>query len=243
MTQDRFADKVAIVTGGSSGIGRATVDRLHAEGAKVIAVDVQDPVGEPFAEGIELERMDITDEQGWDRLVSSAIERHGHIDTLICVAGTTNDEPLLEESLEGWQRVVDVNQTAIFLAMRAVVPKMIENGGGSIVNVASHFASIAVPLMVSYHASKGAVLSLSRNVAVTYAQQGIRVNTVQPGPTETPLLRKSGDEVVDAVVASVPLQRLADPSELAAAITFLASDEASYIAGTTLLVDGGYTAV
>jgi len=237
----RFADRVALITGGSSGIGLATVERLVDEGADVLIADLQEPIAAVPA-GVDYVHLDVADADGWRTAVDDLVASKGRIDVLVQVAGTTTYPPIHEETLEGWQRVIATNQTGIFLGMKTVIPQMLQRGRGSIVNVSSHFALIAIPAMASYHASKGAVTSLSRNAAITYASAGIRVNCLHPGPTVTPLLMAGGDNVRDQVIAAVPMARVGEPSEQAAAIAFLASDDASFITGVSLAVDGGYTA-
>lgn len=238
----RFEDKVVLVTGGSSGIGLATVELLKKEGADVLVADLQEPIS-ALPDGVEYAPLNVSDRSAWKEIVSGLIVGKGRIDSLIQVAGTSTDPVIHEETPEGWEKVIAANQTGTFVGMQTVIPHMLEAKGGSIVNVSSHFALIAIPGMASYHASKGAVTAMSRNAAVTYASAGIRVNCLHPGPTMTPLMLASSEEAREFVIKAVPLGRIAEPIEQASAIAFLASDEASYMTGHSLVVDGGYTAV
>lgn len=237
----RFQDKVALVTGGASGIGAATVERLVSEGARVVCTDIQEPLGS-LPEGVEFSRHDVTSESEWSAVVEKLVAQWGRIDVLVQSAGTSTVPVLHEETLEGFNKTIGVNLTGTFLGMRQVLPHMLERGVGSIVNVSSHFALIAAPVGAAYHASKGGVTSLTRHAAITYAESGVRINAHHPGPTLTPLVTVFGQEAVDATVSHVPMRRIAEPREQAAAIAFLASDDASYMTGFMQVTDGGYTA-
>ncbi len=236
----RLTDKVAIVTGAGRGIGRAIAERFHREGAIVIATSQSRH--HDFAPGIEYVQQDVADEQGWSAIVGSALERHGRVDVLVNNAGIIAYEPLHELSLADWQRVIDVNQTGVFLGMREVVPSMLERGAGSIVNVSSIWGNAAVAGAHAYHATKGAVRMMSKNAAITYATTGIRVNSLHPGFIATPLTDAQDPGVNEYVVSMTPMGRAGLPDEIAAGALFLASDESSFMTGAELVIDGGYLA-
>lgn len=236
----RLTDKVAIVTGAGRGIGRAIAERFHREGAIVIATSQSRE--HAFAPGIEYVQHDVADERGWSSIVGGALERHGRVDVLVNNAGIIAYEPLHELSLADWQRVVDVNQTGVFLGMREVVPSMLERGAGSIINVSSIWGNAAVAGAHAYHATKGAVRTMSKNAAITYATTGIRVNSLHPGFIATPLTDAQDPGVNEFVVSMTPMGRAGLPDEIAAGALFLASDESSFMTGAELVIDGGYLA-
>jgi len=243
----RLEGKVAVVTGAGSGIGLATVRRLAADGAKVVCVDVDDASGEAAANEIDglYVRADVTDEAAVGAMFAAAVDAYGGIDISFHNAGIspTNDDSILDTPLDVWQRVQDVNLTSVYLCCRQVIPHMLERGGGSIINTASFVAIMgAATSQISYTASKGGVLSMSRELGVQFARQGIRVNALCPGPVNTPLLQElfaKDPERAARRLVHVPMGRFADPEELAAAVAFLASDDASFITASTFLVDGG----
>jgi NAD(P)-dependent dehydrogenase (short-subunit alcohol dehydrogenase family) len=252
VTGERLAEKVAIVTGGAGGLGTAVVRRFCAEGASVLATDVVEDRGRSLADDLHAEgfraafaRLDVTDEGAWQATVEGCIGTFGSApNVLVNVAGIAQTTAIAEETLADWSRVIDVNLTGVFLGMRAVIPHMRAAGGGSIVNVSSTWAETGFEGFAAYHASKGGVTSLTRNAAVTYAGDGIRVNAVSPGNIVTPMSAQGagGAGLLDRILALTPLARGADPNEIASALVYLASDEASYVTGATFAVDGGYTA-
>ena len=238
----RLAHKITMITGAASGIGAATAELFANEGAVVAAVDVQD-FSSPANENITTYRLDVSDEKDWSNVVSDIIGQHGRIDVLINNAGIGGlGQPVTEVSLEDWNRVIAVTQTGVLLGMREVIPHMQRTGGGAIVNISSIWGNTAVAGLAAYHAAKGAVRTLTKNAAVTYARDGVRVNSVHPGFVDTPMTRGVAPDANARVIGATPLGRGANPSELAYAVLFLASDEASFITGAELAVDGGYLA-
>lgn len=246
----RVAGKVAVVTGGCSGIGLASAERLAAEGAAVVIGDVDDTRGPRVAErlGGRYQRTDVTVEAEVRALFAAAHEAYGSVDIAVNNAGISppEDASILDTDLAAWQRVQEVNLTGVFLCCRAVLPYMIDQQRGSIINTASFVAVMgAATSQISYSASKGGVLSMSRELGVQFARQGIRVNALCPGPVNTPLLRElfAADPAAAARrLVHVPVGRFAEPAEIANAVLFLASDESSFVTAATFLVDGGISA-
>jgi NAD(P)-dependent dehydrogenase (short-subunit alcohol dehydrogenase family) len=246
---------VAIVTGGASGIGRATAERLAREGASVVVVDRADP--EPVTKAIAEAggdawaiRANVATEAEIRAMVEAVAARARRIDVLINAAGIGSPRPVTidEASLAEWEDVCAVNITGVFLCCRAVIPAMRAGGGGAIVNIASELGLVGAPRSAMYGATKGAVVQLSRALAVDHAMDGIRVNCVCPGPVDTPLLRRGIARAPDpaaklrAEMDSTLLGRLGRPEEIASVIAFLASDEASFVTGAIVVADGGVTA-
>ena len=247
MTGTRLEGRTAIVTGGGSGIGLATVRRLAEEGANVVVVDVSDESGTAAAEGVggHYIRCDVTDAEQVEAMVAEANARFGSVDVAFNNAGISppDDDSILDTGLDAWRRVQDVNLTSVFLCCKAVLPYMRAQGRGSIINTASFVAVMgAATSQISYTASKGGVLAMSRELGVQFAREGIRVNALCPGPVDTPLLRElfaKDPERAARRLVHIPMGRFADPTEIANAVLFLASDESSFITASTFLVDGG----
>ncbi|MBU1588189.1 MAG: glucose 1-dehydrogenase [Actinobacteria bacterium] len=237
---NRLNSKVAIVTGAGRGIGRAIAEMFAAEGATVIATS-QSPHTD-FAEGITFVQQDVAEAEGWDSLVAGVLAEHGRVDVLVNNAGIIAYEPLHELTPEDWNRVVAVNQTGVWLGMRSVIPSMLAQGSGSIINVSSIWGNAAVGGAHAYHATKGAVRNMSKNAAITYATQGVRVNSLHPGFIATPLTDAQAPEVNEFVVGMTPMGRAGTPAEIAYGAVFLASDESSFVTGSELVIDGGYLA-
>jgi NAD(P)-dependent dehydrogenase (short-subunit alcohol dehydrogenase family) len=246
----RLRGRVAVVTGGAAGIGLATVRRLAAEGARVVVADVEDVAGKAVAEEVcgLFVRTDVTSVEDVDALYSNAYETYGSVDIAVNNAGICrpDDNSILDTDIEAWRRVQDVNLTSVYLCCRSALPYMRRQGRGSVINTASFVALMgSATSQVSYTASKGAVLALSRELGVQFAREGIRVNSICPGPVSTPLLRGLlADDPLGAArrLVHVPMGRFAEPDEIAAAVAFLASDDASFITASALIVDGGITA-
>jgi len=239
----RLDGKVCVITGAASGIGADTARLFAAEGAKVVGVDI-----DPGSEGDLKLQADVTDEQQVRDMYERARRELGRIDVLFNNAGInpTDDASVLETSLESWQRVQDVNLRGVFLCCKHGIPHLLEAGGGSVINTASFVAVMGAAVsQISYTASKGGVLSLSRELGVEFARRGVRVNALCPGPVSTPLLAElfaSEPEKAARRLVHVPMGRFGEPREIAQAALFLASDESSYITASTFLVDGGLSA-
>jgi NAD(P)-dependent dehydrogenase (short-subunit alcohol dehydrogenase family) len=236
----RLDGKVCVITGASGGIGADTARLFRAEGATVVGVDLH-----PDSEGDLALQADVTVEGQVRGVYSRAREELGRIDVLFNNAGISppEDASVLDTSLEAWERVQDVNLKAVFLCCKHGIPHLLENGGGSVINTASFVAVMgAATSQISYTASKGGVLALSRELGVQFARRGVRVNALCPGPVDTPLLRelyaKDRKEAARRLV-HLPMGRFAEVREIANCVLFLASDESSYITAQTFLVDGG----
>jgi NAD(P)-dependent dehydrogenase (short-subunit alcohol dehydrogenase family) len=246
---ERFKDRVAVVTGGAGGIGAATCRRLAGEGAHVVVVDVSDDAAGALADelgGLAV-RADVTSPEDNERMYALALERFGRVDVAFHNAGISppDDDSILETGLDAWRRVQEVNLTSVYLGCKAVLPHMLEQGSGSIVNTASFVATLgAATSQISYTASKGGVLAMTRELGVQFARSGIRVNALSPGPVATPLLLElfaKDPERAQRRLVHVPMGRFAEAEEIAAAVAFLASDDASFITASNFLVDGGIT--
>ncbi len=249
----RVEGKVCVITGAGGGMGRDAAQLFTEQGARVAVADVSLDAAEETAAlcaaGTAFAvRVDVADEVGVRDLMAATAKRFGGIDVLYNNAGISpeDDASILETEVDAWQRVQDVNTKGVFLCCKHGIPHLLERGGGSVINVASFVAILgAATSQISYTASKGAVLSLSRELAVQFARQGVRVNALCPGPVETPLLlRIFGDDpaAYERRRIHLPMGRLAKPREIVNAALFLASDESSYVNGSTFLVDGGLTA-
>lgn len=239
---DRLSGKVALITGGARGQGRAMAELFASEGTEaVIAADVLEPAG-TLGGGVSFVKLDIRDDTQWHSVVEGIIHDYGKIDILVNNAGVVDYRPILETTDEIWNRVLDIDLKGMFYGMREVLPHMIEQKGGSIVNVASIWGLAGVPSSHAYQAAKGAILNISKNVATTHGKDGIRCNSMHPGYIVTPMNEDQGEEIEKALIEGSVLKRAGQPMETAYAALFLASDEASFITGTSLVVDGGYLA-
>jgi NAD(P)-dependent dehydrogenase (short-subunit alcohol dehydrogenase family) len=249
-TVGRLAGKVALITGAARGMGAAHARALAHEGAKVAIADIAPEAGGQLAADLRrtggeasYHDLDVTDPAAW-RAVAAAVEQaHGPIGVLVNNAGVQMRSFGIEADDEEWAKVTAVNQQGVFLGMRAVIPSMTENGGGSIVNIASVAALVGLPGSLPYQASKSAVLGLTRGAAVAYGPQAIRVNAICPGLIVTAMTESAASDAVEAMKVQIPLRREGKPEEISAAVLFLASDESSYITGVALPIDGGFVAV
>lgn len=239
---DRLTGKVALITGAALGMGRATAGLFASEGATVIGGDIRDS-DVPFDEdSVEMVRLDVASEEDWRRVIKDVLERHGRLDVLVNNAGIIAYEPIEELKLEAWHRMIAVDQTGVFLGMREAVPAMRASGGGSIINISSIWGSVAVSGAHAYHAAKGAVRNMTKNVAMTHVGDGIRVNSIHPGYIKTPLTDVQPDEVNQQMIVTTPMKRPGEPLEVAYGCLYLASDESSFVTGIELVIDGGYMA-
>jgi NAD(P)-dependent dehydrogenase (short-subunit alcohol dehydrogenase family) len=246
----RMKQKIALITGAGSGIGRATALRLGAEGARIACVDVSAEASAQTAREITAQggeaiamRGDVTDEAACARVVEQTLARFGGLTTLVNSAGVRSERPDPMPAPAEWLRVVDVNLTGSYLAARAALPVLKESGAGSITNLASIYGLVGGATSPAYAASKGAIVNLTRQMAIEWAP-GVRVNCVCPGVIETPMTAglRQDPAWAQQVLARYPLRRFGQPEEIAAAILYLASDEAGFVTGVALPVDGGYTA-
>lgn len=246
----RLRNRVAVITGGASGIGLATARRFVAEGARVVIADFDRTAGPRAAEevGGTFIPVDVTDETQVNTLFDTVQQDFGSVDIAFNNAGISpgDDDSIEITELAAWQRVQHVNLTSVYLCSRAALRHMVPQQRGSIINTASFVAMLgSATSQISYTASKGGVLAMTRELGVQFARQGIRVNTLCPGPVNTPLLQElfaKDPERAARRLVHVPLGRFADPTEIAAAVAFLASDDASFMTGATFLVDGGISA-
>jgi len=243
----RLDSRTAVITGGSSGIGLATARRFAEEGANVVVADIDDTRGEEVAAEIGglYVHTEVTDKEQVDALFARAKETYGSVDIAFNNAGISppDDDSILDTDLDAWRRVQEVNLTSVYLCCKAALPYMLEQQRGSIINTASFVAVMgAATSQISYSASKGGVLSMSRELGVQFAREGVRVNALCPGPVNTPLLQElfaKDPERAARRLVHVPMGRFAEPEEMANAVLFLASDESSFITASTFLVDGG----
>ena len=241
----RLDNKVAVVTGAARGIGATTARFFAREGAKLLLCDVREELlAEVAAEiGGHARRLDVTSSSDWAGAVEEAEERFGRVNVLFNNAGTITNSGVEDTTEEEWSAIVAVNQTGVWLGMKHIVPAMRRAGGGSIVNTSSIFGIVGSGGATAYQATKGAVRLMTKTAAVQYAAEGIRVNSVHPGVINTSMLSEGvPPDVQEQLKAATPLGRLGEAEDVAAAVLFLASDEASFMTGAELVVDGGYTA-
>jgi NAD(P)-dependent dehydrogenase (short-subunit alcohol dehydrogenase family) len=243
--------KVALVTGGARGIGAATCRELAALGAEVVVTDVLDDEGTALTDELRqsghtafYRHLDVADEDAWSETVADVIARSGRMDILVNNAGIGTFEDVEAETVAGYQKVIGINQVGVWLGMRAVIPQMRAQGSGSIINVSSIFGAVGgFGGSIAYHASKGAVRLMTKNAAIRYAKEGIRVNSVHPGFIDTPMVEVAkGTDMETAILANTPMGRWGRAEEIATVIAFLAGDGASFMTGSEVYADGGWTA-
>lgn len=247
----RLKDKVMVVTGGGSGIGQAAALRCAKEGAKIVVMDIVEAGGRETVNALKAQgsvgvfiKADVTQEADWIAAMDETERRYGRIDVLFNNAGSNLSKPVTEVTVEEWDSLIALNLKGVFLGAKHAIIRMLKTGGGSIINTSSSFGVIAFPKMPAYCASKGGIIMLTRQLALDYAKQNIRVNCICPGPTLTPRVKAhfaKGDVSSDSVLGGVPMGRFAEPEEIAGPVLFLASDDASYMTGAALVVDGGQT--
>jgi NAD(P)-dependent dehydrogenase (short-subunit alcohol dehydrogenase family) len=246
---DRLAGRVAVVTGAASGIGAATARRFAAEGAIVVCVDIDAGAGAAIADelGGDFVACDVSEPAQVEQLYAGVHQRHGRIDIAFNNAGISppDDDSILDTGLDAWERVLRINTTSVYLCCKHVLPYMLEAGKGSIINTASFVALLgAATSQIAYTASKGGVLAMTRELGVQFARSGIRVNALCPGPVATPLLMElfaKDPERAARRLVHIPMGRFAEAAEIAGAVAFLASDDASFITASQFVVDGGIT--
>ncbi|HEY5200467.1 MAG TPA: 3-oxoacyl-ACP reductase [Acidothermaceae bacterium] len=243
----RLQDKVAVITGAGSGIGLASARRFASEGAKVVCVDIDDLAGKAAADDVGgiFVHADVTADADVQAMYATAVDTFGGLDIAFNNAGISppDDDSILTTEIDAWRRVQEVNLTSVYLCCKYAIPHMQARGGGSIINTASFVAVMgSATSQISYTASKGGVLAMSRELGVQFAREGIRVNALCPGPVNTPLLQElfaKDPERAARRLVHIPVGRFAEPEEIAAAVAFLASDDSSFITASSFLVDGG----
>jgi NAD(P)-dependent dehydrogenase (short-subunit alcohol dehydrogenase family) len=240
----RLENKTVIITGAARGIGLASTKLFAQEGATVYAADISIPDDAEMIAGVTWVALDVTQDEQWNALVERVVGEAGRVDVLLNNAGMVGSYESIDTiSLEDWHRVIDLNLNGTFLGVRHVVPVMRAHGGGSIVNVSSMWGIIGAPGVAAYTASKGAVRLLSKNAALSFVGDGIRVNSLHPGIIATPMIAAQDAVITDDIVAATPMKRLGRPEEIAYGALFLASDESSYMTGSELVIDGGYITI
>lgn len=249
----RLQGKVAIITGGARGQGEAEARMFVREGAKVVFGDVLDDEGRQVEADIAAAggeavyvRLDVTDENSWREAVGTAVSRFGKVDILVNNAGIASWNAGDDATVEEWDRIMEINAKGVFLGTKAVIPAMRAAGGGSIVNISSISGMVGqTNIHPGYNASKGAVRILTKSTAVQHAAEGIRCNSIHPGPVKTPMTERSwsNPEWLQATERRTPLGRYAEPDEIAYGVLFLASDESSFMTGSEVVIDGGMTAL
>ena len=245
----RLDGKVALISGGASGIGAAHARVFAAEGARVVIGDIQEAKGQQVAADVNTNgdeavfvHLDVTDENDWQNAVHEAVARFGKLTTLINNAGVYWPGGVEEETRDKWQKMIEINQTGVWLGMKTALPALRASGNAAIVNISSLYGLIGSPGSIAYHASKGAVRLMSKAAALEYVRQGIRVNSIHPGQIDTPILAGLTPEQDAQIKEVTPMGRLGRPEEIAYGSLYLCSDEASYTTGTELVIDGGWFA-
>ena len=248
----RLDGKVALISGGSRGMGAFEAELFVQEGAKVVICDVRDDEGDALAKKIvdrggeaAFVHLDVTSESDWAAAVKEAVERYGKLDVLVNNAGVSARGSIEETSPDDWDRVMDINAKGVFLGTRSAIPEMRKAGGGSIINISSQLGLVGMgESSPQYQASKGAVRIFSKSAAIQYAHEGIRVNSVHPGPIITPMTeaRRSDEVVRQRMISRIPLGRYGESEDVAYGVLYLASDESSFVTGSELVIDGGWTA-
>ena len=248
---NRLEGRVALVTGAASGIGKATAQRLVEEGAAVLVTDIQVDLGEAVVEELTegggraaFFTHDVSSESDWEAACAKAVEEFGALDILVNNAGMGDIKPIEETTLAEWDRTVAIDQTGVFLGMRTAAPELKKSAHASVINISSIFGSSGgFGVSPAYHAAKGAVRTLTKNVALHWATEGVRVNSIHPGFIATPILEQARDTPIwDGMTALTPMARLGRPEDIAAGVAYLASDDAAFVTGLELYIDGGYMA-
>jgi NAD(P)-dependent dehydrogenase (short-subunit alcohol dehydrogenase family) len=248
---NRLEGRVALVTGAASGIGKATAERLAQEGAAVVVTDIQVEAGEATVKEIAAAggravfvKHDVTSEAEWEAACARAVEEFGSLDILVNNAGMGDIAPIEETSLADWHRTIAIDQTGVFLGMKIAADHLKRSEHASVINISSIFgASGGFGVSPAYHAAKGAVRTLTKNIALHWATEGVRVNSIHPGFIATPILEQARNTPLwDGMTALTPMGRLGRPEDIAAGVAYLASDDAAFVTGLELYIDGGYMA-
>lgn len=240
-----FKEKVAVVTGGASGIGLATTKKLLSEGANVVILDLKMDEGiiNSLGENVLYLKCDVSNEENVKNCIEEIIRKFNHIDYLVANAGIGGSASKPHEvSMDEWNKVISVNQTGIFLLNKYVINEMLKNGKGAVVNTSSMYGLVGSTTSFAYSASKGAINQMTRSLALTYARDNIRVNAIAPGYVDTPILSMVPDNIKEAMGNELPIGRLGKDTEIANLICYLLSDDASFITGAIIPIDGGFTA-
>ncbi len=245
----RLDGKVALISGGASGIGAAHAQVFAAEGAQIVIGDIQAAKGREVAAGVNnnggeavFVHLDVSNENDWQQAVHEAVSQFGKLTTLINNAGVYWPSGVEEETRDKWQKMIEINQTGVWLGMKTAAPALRASGNAAIVNISSLYGLIGSPGSIAYHASKGAVRLMTKAAALEYVRQGIRVNSIHPGQIDTPILAGLTPEQDAQIKEATPMGRLGRPEEIAYGSLYLCSDEASYTTGTELVIDGGWFA-
>lgn len=240
-----FKEKVAVVTGGASGIGLATTKKLLSEGANVVILDLKmdEEIINSLGENVLYLKCDVSNEENVKNCIEEIIKKFDHIDYLVANAGIGGSASKPHEvSMDEWNKVISVNQTGIFLLNKYVINEMLKNGKGAVVNTSSMYGLVGSTTSFAYSASKGAINQMTRSLALTYARDNIRVNAIAPGYVDTPILSMVPDNIKEAMGNELPIGRLGKDTEIANLICYLLSDDASFITGSIIPIDGGFTA-
>jgi 3(or 17)beta-hydroxysteroid dehydrogenase len=247
----RLAGKSALISGGARGMGAAEARLFAQEGARVVIGDILEAEGQQVEADIKASggsavfvRLDVTQEEDWQHAVALSVERFGKLDILVNNAGISRQSRVEHTTLQEWQQVMDINATGVFLGTKTAIPAMRRAGGGSIINISSQLGLVGTDnSSPQYQASKGAVRLLTKATAIQYAREGIRVNSVHPGPVATPLneARRADPNVYQRTVSRIPLGRYGQPEDIAYGVLYLASDESAFVTGSELVIDGGWT--
>jgi NAD(P)-dependent dehydrogenase (short-subunit alcohol dehydrogenase family) len=247
--QGMLAGKTALVTGAASGIGKAHVEVFARAGARIVAADIQEDKGRAVVAAVNAAggearfvRLDVTSAADWTDAVDFTIGAFGRLTTLVNNAGIYHPGGVEEETEEGWSRMVAINQTSVWLGMKAAMPELLKTGNAAIVNISSLYGLVGSPGSLSYHATKGAVRLMSKSAALEYVKRGVRVNSIHPGQIRTPILGNLTPELDAAIKAAIPMGDMGEPEDIAHGSLFLCSDLARYITGIEMPIDGGWSA-